>query len=178
MGVIEKILSRCCLWGGDLLIFVCTGTQIFQFNRLLMELDRLIESGVITEEVFAQTGKSDYQPQYYKNEPFINPEQYERLVDSSDLIITHGGTGSIVKALKAGKQTIAVPRQSKYNEHADNHQFQIVDFFDDNGYIFRVVDISELKIKLKEIKEHPIKKKFVGDGRVVEIIDSFVQKNL
>lgn len=178
MGIIEKILPRCCVWGVYLLIFVCIGTQIFQFNRLLKELDRLVENDVITEEIFAQTGKSDYQPQYYKYEPFLNPEQYENLVISSDLIITHGGTGAIVKALKAGKQTIAVPRQFKYNEHENDHQFQIVDFFADNGYILRVVDISDLEIKLKEIKEHPIKKKFVGSGCVVEIIDDYIQKNL
>lgn len=161
-----------------LLIFICTGTQIFQFNRLLMEIDRLIENAVIEGEVFAQTGKSDYMPKYYKYKPFLSSEQYDNFVNFSDLIITHGGTGAIVKALKAGKQTIAVPRQYKYKEHEDDHQFQIVDFFADNGYIMRASHISELEIKLKEIKEHPIKKKFVGNGHIIQIIDDYIQNNL
>lgn len=178
MGITPEILSGGCLWGVYLLIFVCTGTQIFQFNRLLMELDRLVENGVITEDIFAQTGKSDYEPKYYKYKNFLSPEEYENLVNSSELIITHGGTGAIVKALKAGKQIIAIPRQLKYKEHEDDHQFQIVDFFADNGYILRVIHMFELETKLKEIKEHPIKKKFIGSGQVVQIIDDYIQKNL
>ena len=44
------------------MIFVTLGSQKFQFNRLLRKIDDLVEEGVITEEVFAQTGASDYLP--------------------------------------------------------------------------------------------------------------------
>ena len=47
------------------MIFVTLGSQKFQFNRLLIEIDRLIEEGKITEKVFAQTGYSDYKPKNY-----------------------------------------------------------------------------------------------------------------
>lgn len=36
------------------MIYVAVGTQKFQFNRLLRNVDDLIESGVISEPVFAQ----------------------------------------------------------------------------------------------------------------------------
>ena len=42
------------------LIFVVLGTQKFQCNRLLKQIDRLVE-----DPVFAQKGHSDYIPQYY-----------------------------------------------------------------------------------------------------------------
>ena len=48
------------------MIFVTTGSQKFQFNRLLQKIDRLIEEGVIQEEVFAQVGESDYRPAHYE----------------------------------------------------------------------------------------------------------------
>lgn len=140
-----------------------------------MEVDKLIESGVIKDEVFAQIGQSDYQPKNYKYKAFIDAGEYENLVNSSDLIITHGGTGAIVKALKAEKQTIAVPRQCRYKEHEDDHQFQIVDFFATNKYILKVEDIAELELKIEEIKRQPIIKKFIGDGHVIEIIDEFIE---
>lgn len=38
------------------MIFATTGTQKFQFNRLLKGVDKAIETGIITEKVFAQTG--------------------------------------------------------------------------------------------------------------------------
>lgn len=44
------------------MIFVTVGSQKFQFNRLLQKLDELKEQGIITEEIFAQTGVSDYKP--------------------------------------------------------------------------------------------------------------------
>ena len=48
------------------MIFVTTGSQKFQFNRLLQKIDLLIEEGMIREEVFAQIGVSDYQPKHYE----------------------------------------------------------------------------------------------------------------
>ena len=47
------------------MIFITLGSQKFQFNRLLKEIDRLIETGVIKDEVFAQIGYSDYQPKHF-----------------------------------------------------------------------------------------------------------------
>lgn len=158
------------------MIFVCLGTQIFQMNRLLKELDSLIEAGEIQEPVFAQIGKSDYQPKYFRYKDFITPDEYQLSVDQADMIITHGGTGAIVKALKAGKQTIAVPRLFKYGEHENDHQLQIVDFFTDNGYILKVNEMEDLLPAYKQMKAHPIEKRFVGDGRVMELIDAFITK--
>lgn len=158
------------------MIFVCLGTQIFQMNRLLEELDRLIEIGEIKEPIFAQIGKSDYQPKHYEYKEFVTPDEYQKNVDYADMIITHGGTGAIVKALKAGKQTIAVPRLFKYGEHENDHQLQIVDFFAENGYILKVSEMDELLPAYKQMKAHPIEKRFVGDGHVIEIIDDFITK--
>ena len=43
------------------MIFITLGSQKFQFNRLLKAVDDLIEHKKIQDEVFAQTGYSDYQ---------------------------------------------------------------------------------------------------------------------
>ena len=40
------------------MIFVTVGTHEQPFNRLIEEVDRLVETGVITDEVFIQTGYS------------------------------------------------------------------------------------------------------------------------
>ena len=43
-------------WGEFIrMIFVTTGSQKFQFNRLLQRIDLLIEEGMIREEVFARS---------------------------------------------------------------------------------------------------------------------------
>ena len=47
------------------MIFVVLGTQKFHCNRLLREIDRLVEKQTIKEEVFAQKGYSDYEKGKY-----------------------------------------------------------------------------------------------------------------
>lgn len=82
------------------MIFVCVGSREYQFNRLLKEVDSLIESGVIKEEVFAQIADSNYTPKHYKYSRFLDEKEFNKYQDKADLIITHGGTGAIIGALK------------------------------------------------------------------------------
>lgn len=46
------------------MIFVTVGTHEQPFNRLIQEVDHLVETGVIKEEVFIQTGYSTYEPKF------------------------------------------------------------------------------------------------------------------
>lgn len=160
-----------------ILIFICLGSQQYQFNRLLKTIDYMVENKQITEEIFAQTGSSDYQPQNYQYQSFLSQEEYEKKVINATLIITHGGTGAIIKALKADKQVIVVPRQAKYDEHADDHQFQITEFMFENGYVHKVIEMEELFNSIKLARTNPIYKKFVSTGNVVEIIEHFIESN-
>ena len=54
------------------MIFVTLGTQKFQLNRLLKQLDKYIEQGQITDKVIAQIGYSDYLPKRYEYIDFLN----------------------------------------------------------------------------------------------------------
>ncbi|AST93634.1 hypothetical protein BC6307_21385 [Sutcliffiella cohnii] len=156
------------------MIFVCLGTQIFQFNRLLSTLDSLIEGKLIDEPVYAQIGHSTYTPKNFEYSKFLEPDIFQDYICEARIVITHGGTGAIVKALKANKQIIAVPRREKYEEHSDDHQLQIVNFFTENGYVKRVDEVNELLGVIKSFEESPITKKFKGEGRIVEIISDFI----
>lgn len=87
-----------------MVIFITVGTQKFQFNRLLKEIDRLIEEEKITEEVFAQIGYSGYKPKNYNYKDFIDRDEFEDIIKKCKIIITHGGTGSIIGAVKQRKK--------------------------------------------------------------------------
>lgn len=105
------------------MIFITLGSQKFQFNRLLKAIDKLIEQGKIKEEVFAQIGYSDYQPINYNYKQFLDRDEFASMEGRADIVITHGGTGAIIGAVKKGKKVIAVPRLAKYGEHVDDHIF-------------------------------------------------------
>ena len=48
------------------MIFVTVGTHEQQFNRLIRHIDNLKKSKDIKDEVFIQTGYSDYVPKFCK----------------------------------------------------------------------------------------------------------------
>ena len=132
------------------MIFVAVGTQKFQLNRLLKEIDNLIENGVITQEVFAQIGESDYIPQKYGYEKFINKEQFEEKISQCDILITHGGVGTIVAGLKRGKKVIVFPRRAKYAEHVDDHQLEIAEAFSQKDYVIACEEAADLESAVAE----------------------------
>lgn len=130
------------------MILVTLGTQKQPFTRLL----DAIGNSDINEEIIVQAGYTKYDSKKMKIFDFISYEEMGKLVDNANIIITHGGTGSIVGPLKKNKKIIAAARLSKYGEHVDDHQIQIVDMFADVGYIMKYEDGDKLNDIIKEIR--------------------------
>ena len=153
MGRYVKIISRCYLWGVDLLMILVTlGTQDKSFVRLLKAIDKEIEKGTIKEEVIVQAGYTKYESKHLKMFDMIDKEELENLTKKADLIITHGGVGSILTALSYHKKIIATPRLSKYKEHTNDHQKQIIQEFAKRGYLLPLTDLSKLSKLLEKAK--------------------------
>ncbi|MFR8792693.1 PssE/Cps14G family polysaccharide biosynthesis glycosyltransferase [Gallintestinimicrobium sp.] len=134
-------------------IFITLGSQKFQFNRLLKAVDELCEKGTVdAENVFAQIGYSDYVPQKYNYKTFLDRDEFSDEMEKADIVITHGGTGAIIEAVKKGKKVIAVPRRAKYGEHVDDHQLQLIKQFDDLNLICPCRDTNKLEIALDTVQ--------------------------
>jgi len=157
------------------MIFVTLGSQKFQFNRLLKELDRLLEEKLIDEEIFAQIGASDYKPRNYKYKQFIDRDEFKKMMDKSDIIIAHGGTGAIITAVKKDKKVIAIPRLAKYEEHVDDHQIQLVDEFKELNLIYPVYDEKDLEKAIKEIREKEYNKYISNTQTIIDDIENFIE---
>lgn len=154
-------------------IFITLGSQKFQFNRLLIAVDKLCEKKVISgEDVFAQTGYSDYVPRNYSYNNFLDREEFSVEMGKADIVITHGGTGAIIGAVKKGKKVIAVPRRAKYGEHVDDHQLQLVGQFKELDLICECDDVDKIGEAL-EIVKNTTYKSYVSNTRT--IIDSIEQ---
>ena len=136
------------------MIFVTVGSQKFQFNRLLRAVDDLVGDGSIEDRVFVQTGYSDYIPRNCGHKDFLSREEYARMESEADIIITHGGTGAMVGALKKGKKVIAVPRLAKYGEHVDNHQTELIAQFKSQNLICGLSDCGKLPSAVRYVKNH------------------------
>lgn len=160
----------------NIMIFVTVGTQKFKFNRLLKEVDLLIENGVIAEDVFAQIGNSTYVPKHYEYTKFLSPNDLHEKMEACNILITHGGVGSILEGLKKGKKTIVVPRLKKFGEHVDDHQTEIAKKYAELRYVLTVNENTSLEQCLKSIKEFKSNyEKVQQSGTICEEIEKFIR---
>lgn len=136
------------------MIFVTVGTHEQQFNRLVEEVDKLKEDGTIKEEVFIQTGFSTYEPKYCQWSKLISYKEMNNKIKEARIVITHGGPASFIAPLQIGKIPIVVPRQEKYGEHVNDHQFEFAKNVEErNKNIIPVYDIKDLKEKILEYEK-------------------------
>jgi UDP-N-acetylglucosamine transferase subunit ALG13 len=132
----SKIISKINIFRGNLLmILVLLGTFHIEFKRPLVELDILCDAGKISEHIIVQNGHTQFASKNFDMRPFMSPDELDELYDKARIIITHAGTGSIIKGVKKGKKVIAIARLKKNDEHIDDHQLEILDKFVSLGYI-------------------------------------------
>lgn len=106
------------------MIFVTVGTHEQQFDRLISRIDELVENGIINEEVYIQTGYSNYKPKNCKWSKLISYKEMQEYIANARIVITHGGPASFIAPLQVGKIPIVVPRQFDFSEHVNNHQLE------------------------------------------------------
>lgn len=181
MGNTKKILQKGNLWGVFILIFVTVGSRNYPFDRLFKKLDELYENGTLKEKMFAQIGTSTYKPKNYEYKDFISPEEFDECIKKADIVVTHGASGSIMKALNADKKVIAVTRLEKYGEHINNHQIQNNEAFASNNYVIMAdLELGNLGECFKQIKSKNnglVKWENKDPMAIVNLIDNFIQEN-
>lgn len=174
MGKYEAILSECRIWRLDILIFVTLGTQDKPFTRLLEAIEQEIENGNITDEVIVQAGFTKYKSDKMKIFDLISQEDFSNYMQKADLIITHGGVGSIITALNHGKKVIAAPRLSKYGEHVNDHQLQIIKCFEQKNYILPLYDFDKLNEAIEQLKSFVSSKFESNRGNFLKFIEQLI----
>ena len=133
------------------MIFVTVGTQDKPFTRLIKAIDEGVKSGAIKDEVIVQAGINKYKSEYIKVLNYVPFDEFNNYVNAADIVITHGGVGSILSAVKLGKKVIAVPRLKKYGEHINDHQLQVIEKMTKDGYILSAEDENMIAEKINEI---------------------------
>ena len=159
------------------MILVTLGTQDKKFTRLLSEIDRLIDLKIIKDEIVVQAGYSkDYKSNNMKIFDLIGKDEFDKLISECSLLITHGGVGAILTGLKYGKKVIAIPRLKKYKEHVNDHQIQIVENFNLEGYIIGINDVSELESAIKKIDDFKPKKYVSNKKNMLKLVKELIEK--
>ena len=159
------------------MIFVTLGTQDKKFDRLLKIIDENIKNNVIKEKVIVQSGYTKYKSDNMQLFNYVNMEDFDKYIDECSLLITHGGVGNILSALKKNKKIIAVPRLAKYKEHTNDHQLQIVNNFYEKGYILRLLETDNFEDVYKKSKTFKPKKWISNNENLLKKIKEYIDNN-
>lgn len=131
------------------MIFVSLGTNDKSFERLLRTIDSEIQLGNINDKVIVQSGYTKYSSNNMDIIDLMPMDKFNKCINDCDILITHGGVGTILDGLKKGKKIIAFPRLSKYQEHVNDHQVEIIDEFYNSGFIL-TGEVNEVSSLIKE----------------------------
>ncbi len=156
------------------MILVTLGTQDKPMPRLLEYIEELIKKGSITDEVIVQAGYTKFQSNNMKIFDLIPMDELEVLTKKADIVITHGGVGSIIAPLKLGKKVIACPRLKKFNEHTNNHQLQIIDSFSKSGFILALYDDNTLAEVLEKASTFVPNTFTSNTNNMINLIDNYI----
>lgn len=159
------------------MIFVTLGTQDKSFKRLLEAIDREIDNGTIKDKVIVQAGCTKYESKNMEIFDLIAPERFNELISEADLVITHGGAGSILTAVKNNKKVIAAPRLKKYKEHTNDHQKEIIEEFVKEGYILGLNDFSKLGKMIEKSKNFKPKKFTSNTENMIDLISKYIEED-
>jgi UDP-N-acetylglucosamine--N-acetylmuramyl-(pentapeptide) pyrophosphoryl-undecaprenol N-acetylglucosamine transferase len=130
------------------LTFATVGATL-PFDRLTEAVFAAREAGAISGELLVQVGKSqkDWSKLAGKGVTVVETLPFDKVQDllrDAEMVIGHGGTGSIITALRQGCKVVAMPRRHDLGEVYDDHQVEIVEAFEKRGLVSMVMDAKDL----------------------------------
>jgi len=126
------------------MIFVTVGST--DFDALVAAMDEW--AATAAEPVVMQIGEGSYMPRhahvYFRFAPSLAP-YYEQ----AEIVVSHGGLGTVVEVLQRGKRLIAVSNPDRY----DTHQDEILRTFAESGYLLWCQELRRLPEELASVRD-------------------------
>ena len=138
------------------LIFVTVGATL-GFDRLVANMAQLKRDRLVPEPIIFQIGTGKVPLNLpddclvVRDLPFA---EVQKILQHARIVVTHGGTGSLITALRAGCNVVAMPRSYGLKEHYDDHQSEITQAFAARDLILPAHDAAELAHALAEARTH------------------------
>lgn len=106
---------------------VTLGSVTQSFRRLLERLVTIMPSDI---DVFWQTGHTPVDGLGIAGHDYVPAALLQEKMRAADVVIAHGGCGSALDSLKAGRLPVLVPRDAALGEMVDDHQRQLATWLD------------------------------------------------
>jgi UDP-N-acetylglucosamine transferase subunit ALG13 len=124
-------------------IVVLLGTDVHPFARLVAWADEWAHDHP-EDEVVVQHGYSS-PPSEARAVRLLPPAELVSLIARADVVVTHGGPGTMSDARAAGHRPILVPRDPGRGEHVDGHQQRFAAWVEEKGLAAVARDVETFR---------------------------------
>jgi len=147
-------------------VLVSVGTDHHPFDRLIRWVDGWLASRAAgTVRCFVQSGTS-HPPHHAEWAKLVSHERMADLMRSADVVISHGGPGTIMGARRCGKTPIVVPRRATLGEHVDDHQVRFAKRLAASGQVRLVEDEAGFREAVDSALAYPTPRPQTASERV------------
>ena len=156
------------------LLFATVGATL-PFDRLVETVAEAKRRGALPERVLAQVGIGGVRPDGLECVETLPFETIQQTLKQADIVVCHGGTGSLITALREGCRVIAMPRLFARGEHYDDHQAEITDAFQARGLIRVANSPDELIEALADVRKREPKLATTDPAELRAYLDELIE---
>lgn len=161
------------------LVFATVGATL-PFKRLCDMVAQAKAEGLLPQEVILQTGTKAEPVEPCEGLTIVETLPFDEIrgiLSRAQLVICHGGTGSILTALRNSCHVIVIPRRFELGEHYDNHQAEITESFRDRGLLQQADDIEELRDRLRALPNREVVPVTTDYSELIEELVAIVERH-
>lgn len=136
------------------LLFATVGATL-PFDRLVDSVADAARSGDIHERIIVQTGVGGTRPEGLETHETLPFDKVQAILADASFVVCHGGTGSLITALRQGCHVIAVPRLFELGEHYDDHQLEISEAFEARGLVRVARTADDVRAAVADLRGKP-----------------------
>lgn len=149
------------------MILVTVGTTAF--DSLIEAVDQISIPG---QQIVLQIADGKYIPKNYEHYRFL--ENYDQWVARADIVITHGGAGTLFELLSRGKKIIAINNFDR----KDQHQTDLISQLAMDNHLIWCKDFNQLSKDILEIPQKQFSKYQPVGCDLVNEIKMFIDQNV
>ena len=155
------------------------GNPTQPFLRLLEAVDRYAAFDLRQrqEEILIQSGHTtDFHPHHCQHIPFVSMEEFDQYMAKANLVICHGGCGSISHCLRLGKVPVVVPRRKHFGEHVNDHQLQLTQVLANEGRVIPVFEIENLPRAIEEARHRKVQPLSAPAPKIFSLVSRAIEE--
>lgn len=159
------------------LLFATVGATL-PFERLTQLVLEAKRAGHIPERVVLQVGKGGPPIPPTEGVEIVEELPFDEvrgLLEKADLVVCHGGTGSLITALRQHCRVVAIPRRFSRGEHYDDHQFEITTAFEQRGLIAVAEQLPDFIDALGAVRSRPTRAATTDPAPLIAFLRGYLE---